>query len=660
MPRPLVFGNGAMLVGIDEQYVLRDLYYPQVGHPNHLNGHPIRMGFWVGGKFAWTSDPGWRRELRYEPGTLVGDSQLYHAELGLRVRIQEAVCPTRNHFLRRMEVHNLQPGPVEVRTFFSHDLRLAENDVGDTAFFHPFVDAMIHYKGPHYLLFGGQTAHGGIDQYATGIKAFGGMEGTWRDAEDGHLSMNPIAQGSVDSTFSLRTTVPPAGAAEVLYWVVAGRDLPEVERGYRELIERGVQAELEDARRYWSAWSHRKIAGMSTLPVAVQELFTQSLLIVRTQIDNQGAVIAANDTDIMETNRATYSYMWPRDGALVSLVMDRVGYEQLARRFFDFCCRVIAPDRPVLMHKYGPDGTLGASWHPWVVDGHAEVPFQEDETALTIHTIGEHYRHHQDLEFLRELWDRLVAPACDFMERYRDPRTGLPLPSWDLWEERRGVHAFTLAALVQAFRSAAEMADALGDRRALRYANTADELVEAVQHHLWHEGHGAYVRRLEVLPDGTLVPDFTVDAAILNLALFGVVPVDHPRMQRTIERITERLRVQSPVGGMARYEGDYYFRRSDRYPGNPWVICTLWLAQVRIRQAKTHSHLKEPLQWLEWTTRMAAPTGVLPEQVDPDTGAMRSVAPLTWSHAEFLQTVLEYLAKVQELDAAAATAPGQG
>jgi len=649
MPRPLVFGNGSMLIGIDEKYVIRDLFYPQVGHPNHLNGNPIRMGFWMGGRFAWTSDPGWRRELRYEPGTLVGDSQLTHNDLGLRVRIQEAVSPTRNRFLRRMELHNLRPDIEEVRVFFSHDLRLAENDVGDTAFFHPYVDAMIHYKGPHYLLFGGQSSLGGIFEYATGIKAFGGMEGTWRDAEDGHLSMNPIAQGSVDSTFSVRASVPPAGAAEVLYWVVAGNDMTNVERSFRELVELGFDAELEDARRYWSAWSNRTIPGMDRLPIAVQDLFKQSLLIVRTQIDNEGAVIAANDTDIMETNRATYSYMWPRDGALVSMVMDRVGYEQLARRFFAFCCRVISTERPVLMHKYGPDGTLGASWHPWVVDGHAEVPFQEDETALTIHAIGEHYRRHQDLEFLRELWDALVAPACDFMVRYRNPKTGLPLPSWDLWEERRGVHAFTLAALVQAFRSAAEMAEALGDRRALLYANTADELVDAIQDRMWDEAHGAYVRRLEVKGDGSLVPDYTIDSAVLSLALFDVIPVEDPRMQRTIDRITTVLRINSPVGGLARYEGDYYFRRSDRYAGNPWVICTLWLAQIRLRQAKTTADLAEPLQWLEWTTRMASPTGVLSEQVDPDTGAMRSVAPLTWSHAEFLQTVLEYLETAEQL-----------
>ena len=34
------------------------------------------------------------------------------------------------------------------------------------------------------------------------------------------------------------------------------------------------------------------------------------------------------------------------------------------------------------MHKYGPDGTFGATWHPWMADGKPEAPIQEDGTAL--------------------------------------------------------------------------------------------------------------------------------------------------------------------------------------------------------------------------------------------------------------------------------------
>ena len=41
------------------------------------------------------------------------------------------------------------------------------------------------------------------------------------------------------------------------------------------------------------------------------------------------------------------------------------------------------------------------------------------------------------------------------------------------------------------------------------------------------------------------------------------------------------------------------------------------------------------------------PGGLLSEQVDPHTGAPLSVSPLTWSHAELVVTVEEYLTKLE-------------
>jgi hypothetical protein len=44
------------------------------------------------------------------------------------------------------------------------------------------------------------------------------------------------------------------------------------------------------------------------------------------------------------------------------------------------------------------------------------------------------------------------------------------------------------------------------------------------------------------------------------------------------------------------------------------------------------------------------PSGVLAEQVHPYTNQPLSVSPLTWSHAAFVTTVLEYLNKLEETD----------
>jgi GH15 family glucan-1,4-alpha-glucosidase len=91
-------------------------------------------------------------------------------------------------------------------------------------------------------------------------------------------------------------------------------------------------------------------------------------------------------------------------------------------------------------------------------------------------------------------------------------------------------------------------------------------------------------------------------------------------------------------------------RVSQSVTGNPWFICTLWLADYRIAVARKKAHLKGALEILEWTCQRALPSGVLAEQVHPETGAPISVSPLTWSHSTFVATVQNYLKKLREFE----------
>jgi GH15 family glucan-1,4-alpha-glucosidase len=103
---------------------------------------------------------------------------------------------------------------------------------------------------------------------------------------------------------------------------------------------------------------------------------------------------------------------------------------------------------------------------------------------------------------------------------------------------------------------------------------------------------------------------------------------------------------------MARYQRDYYqcVEVSDEVPGNPWIICTLWLADWHARIARSAAELDATvLPLLEWVQRHAGTSGVLPEQVHPYTGGPMSVMPLTWSHAGFVASCLTYAEARQAL-----------
>ncbi|MCS6777877.1 MAG: glycoside hydrolase family 15 protein [Chloroherpetonaceae bacterium] len=658
MPRPLVIANGNLLVACDKHLYIRDLTFPYIGLLNHLSGHPIRIGLWVSGQFAWLDAPAWRIEPRYEPDTLVTRSECVHPGMKVRLIVSDCVSHRDNILLRAFEVENRSDHEREVRLFLSHNFHIAETDIGDTAFYHPFLDAVVHYKRDNYFLISGRSGSEGIFQYTTGVKGFNGAEGTWRDAEDGWLSMHPVEQGSVDSTVSFQTRVPAGKKQCIQVWLCAGRTLAEVAQLHRQVLDRGFEVIQEQTRTYWMAWSRNEAEEerIRTLPPQIAELFRRSLLIIRTQIDNRGAVIAANDSDIMVTARAHYAYMWPRDGALVAFALDRLGYQHITRQFFRFCRRLLLEDRSreqaVFMHKYSADGSWGATWHPWVVDGAKEVPFQQDSTALVLWALWRHYERYRDLEFIEGLYEDFIIPTADFMARYRDPHTGLPLPSYDLWEERRGINAYTCGTVFGALEAAAQFARVFHDERAATYAQAAQEVRQGMEQHLWDQEAGRFARRILLQQDGSIERDLTLDSALYALFAFGAFSASDPRVEQTMRQTLSRLWVQTEIGGMARYENDYYFRRSEdvgRVPGNPWIICTLWAAQFYIAHAREKRDLDTPLGLLLWAAARATESGILPEQVHPFTGEHLSVSPLTWSHAEFVSTTVQYLDRLWEL-----------
>jgi len=652
VPRHLVLGNGRLLVNFDDRLAMRDLYYPRVGMANHILGHQNRLGLWVDGSFCWLGGGEWSRWTGYEEEALVGRSTALSEALGIRLAIVDAVHFREDLYLKEVEVSNLRPYDREVRLFFTHDFSMWESDIGDTAMYDPGADAIVHYKRDLCLLASGIAGERGIFQYATGTKRFGGVEGTWRDAEDGWLEGNPIAQGSVDSAFSLQLLVPAQGSRKAHYWIAAGRRFEEARRVHRLVRRIGVPELVGQTRAYWKAWLRKAPRDFKDLPEECVRLFHRSLLVVRTQIDRSGAITAANDSDILHFNRDHYSYVWPRDGALVAYAMAKAGYPELVRDFYLFCRRGLSPGG-YLWHKYHPDGSVGSSWHPLLSESGPQLPIQEDETALVLFALWHHYQVERDLDFVEGLYATLIKPAADFLCSYRDPATGLPLESYDLWEERRGVFTFTAAAVWAGLRAARRFARLFGDWDAYhKYKLAAKELKQAILTHLWNDASGRFARGLVRRGDQRVL-DMTLESSLYGVHAFGLLPADDPRVRSTIEQVAEGLAVRTEVGGLARYSGDAYFGRGhqDGIPGNPWIICTLWLAEWYIARARWREDLVPARQLLEWAARRALPSGILPEQLDPWSGSPLSVAPLTWSHSTYVLAVAKYLEAMGEIEA---------
>lgn len=621
MPRTLVFGNGCMFVALDRRHRIRELTYPYVGLYNHLAGRAIRMGVWVDGAFSWCDEGGWEIFQGVQDRNGCVQTKLTHQGHRLELALIESLEPERPVFTREIAISSHREHLADIRLFFLQPLQMNESDIAETAVLDPVVGGMVHFKGPTTIAFCTESDSHGPSEVAVAITGYGGQEGTAHDAEDGTLSNRTIEQGSIDSCMSMHLMIGPGESRSVQYTILCGDSVVGLH-------------ELSDSMK--SSHSLRS-------PGPNDDLLSPSRVVLHSHLSANGALMAALDSDIMAENRAHYANFWPRDGALTLEAFLCLGEAGPGQSMLQFCRGLIHSrvwPHPCFFQKYRPDGTLGASWHPWVRNGKPELPIQEDESALILYAMG-----NQIAKFgwdgLDGLWQDLAVPLADFLVSYRDPESGLPLPSHDLWEERRGVHAFTIASVVAGLRAASEMARSLGDARSGHYASVAEEVRSACLARFVHPGEGFVVRNLSQDVEGTLHEDLTPDSSMLHVILLGLLEPEDPLAAGLVDRLEAGLWVDGPIGGMARYRDDYYCRVSHGVPGNPWVICTLWLAQALWKLNRTSADRRRALEIFEWAKSRRGATGYLPEQVHPFTGEPLSVSPLVWSHGEFIVTAHE-------------------
>ena len=650
MPRSIVFGNQSLLVCLDKNYNIRDIYFPHVGMENHLNGHECRIGIWVDNQFSWLENDEWNKQIYYSGDTLVGESIFENDKLSVKLIIKDCVYTKKNIFLREIQIENLDSKEREFRIFFSHDLYIYGVNIGITAYYDPDTRSVIHYLKDRWFLFNGYGDNDHIDGFATGKAHFGESIGTYKDAEDGVLSGNAIDQGTVDSTIQLNKIIKSQGMDKIFYWFTVGENYKKILDLNNFVLKNTVTKLINETAAFDHTWVNKSNLNFFDLSDKVVRLFKRSLLIVKSQMDANGAIIAANDSDVMQFNRDHYSYLWPRDGALVASSLTKAGYAFLSRKFYSLCGDLITR-KGFLLHKYNPDGGVGSSWHPWYNDEEGMMlAIQEDETALVLYTLGEYYKIYKDLDLLNELYSKFIIPAADFMVEFRDDK-GLPLPSYDLWEERRGIHTFTVASVIAGLKEASDFAILFGDvDKAEIYIRTADAMKAAMVKYLYDNDLKRFLRMINFDKDGNIIKDDNIDASLYAIFEFDIFPATDPLVETTMSAVKDKLWVKTEVGGVARYINDYYHQISndiEKVPGNPWFICTLWLAEWYIKRAQQNpkylTDLEKAKDLIEWVANRALSTNILAEQVNPYTNEPISVSPLTWSHATVVLTVLEYL-----------------
>lgn len=640
MARPIVLSNGELHVALNKYGLVHDFYYPYVGLENHSAGHDLRhrVGVWIDGHISWLdSDTDWAFQFDYPHSALIGNTKAVNNRLGVMLEFDDAVDAHQSAFLRNIHVVNLRDSAREIRLFLHQAFVIGDSRSNtDTAQYLPDSDAILHYRGRRAFIVSGMYDDKPFDQYTVGLFGIEGHESTYRDADDGELGMGNVEHGRVDSVIRFVLPIEAHGSQRVHYWIAAGTSTREALYIHKQIKSDGVSARLHSTAHWWHAWLEPGMDAAKRLDPQYQKTFIHSLMIIKSQIDKRGAIIASTDTTALNYSRDAYAYSWPRDASFVLWPLIRLGYKDEAYRFFEFSRSGLHPSG-YLQHKYRADGALGSSWHPYVHDGIMAPPIQEDETALVLFIFAQYYAKFPDLKFLNEFYESFVVPMAEFLASYIQEETGLPRPSYDLWEQQFLTTTFTVSTVYAALVAASELAETAGDQaRAVSWRTAAEDIQTAAKKHLYNSERKAFYKGL-IVRSGEVIKDSTIDSSsVFGAYIFGLFEPKSSEIMSAVET-TKAVFDSEHAIGLPRYENDDYRRSDNSINGNLWFITSLWLAQYHI----DHGELPAAHKIIDWVQSETLSTGVIGEQIDPRGGGLISPAPLTWSHAEILSTLLD-------------------
>lgn len=639
MGRPVVLSNGQLFVGLDENGLVHDFYYPYVGLENLTTARSSqhKIGVWVDGNFTWTDTNDWDKHIDFSDEALVSAITMHCERLQITLKFQDFVDCDYNALIRAVEICNEADHDREIRLFMHQVFEISRGGRSDTALYVPDVHYVLDYKGRYSLLIAGKDADGkAFDQYAVGNYGIENKAGTFKDAEDGELSDNPVEHGGVDSVIRFCEQVAANGSQQVYYWAIASSSQTDAEAIHENFNRIDMQDRLQQTRTYWKSWFEPSDAARATLPDDMRIPLQKSMLVIKAHCDDRGSVLASGDSSIYNYGRDYYCYCWPRDAAYALWPLIRLGHYNEAKNFFAFARDTMHPDG-YLMHKYQPDRAIGSTWHPLVHGRHAELAIQEDETACVIFMIREYLQASGDAAYVENLYHTFVQPAANFLSRFIDAETGLPHASYDLWEEVFVTSSYTTCVTIAGLEAAAELAGLFEHPdESLRWKKAAQGIRGNIDKLLTDEG---YFKRGQLLqPDGSNQNNDTIDiSSLYGPFMYARLPLDDARLAKTAKTVEERLLNTGPIGGVIRYTNDNYFLKKPQYGGNPWIVCSLWLAQYYQAAGRT----QDAMALLQWAFDRRSPSGTFSEQFDPETGEPISVSPLVWSHAELVNTVLD-------------------
>lgn len=338
-----------------------------------------------------------------------------------------------------------------------------------------------------------------------------------------------------------------------------------------------------------------------------------------------GAIIAAPTSSLPEliggARNWDYRYAWIRDAAFSVYALRRIGFTVEAARFLGWVLDAVEREaRPRVLYNLD-----GAQPQPEMEDSEFEG-YRRSAPVRWGNGAAEQWQHDVYGEILdcayqwighggqidSALWTRLEVFVKAAGRQWREPDHGI-------WEVRTAGRPFTYSAAL------CQVALDRGARIAQRFGLPGDiaawkadaaQITKAILEESWNE---KFQSLTEHLGAGGL------DASLLSLPLRRVIAADHPRMIATTAAVAERLSAGN--GLLYRYIPEV---SPDGLPGHEgaFLLCSFWMVDNLAYQGQ----LDKALDLYESLCARAGTLGLLPEEIDPGSGAFLGNYPQAFSH----------------------------
>lgn len=467
MNRLQTVANGDLRVHFDKHGQVKSLFLPS-SRPFSFsgdNGHKI--GVCVDGRTSWVEESDWTIRVRHAYNAPISSKVIVNKSLGILLELEDIVANDSNVFIRNIHVVNLSDQQRIINLFLHQSFKINSPNAPDTAKFIPQDRAVLHYgSGRSFVISGATDVGHRPDQHSIGL--FGdGLDGTWRDADDGELSGENVAVGQTDSTLRFSLTIGALSSRRVYYWLASGQHTSEAVKLQRSVTLSFLAEEMENTVKWWRKWLSPTFQTSERLQSKYRQALSRSLSVLRLDQDQSGIVLQDQSVAISSIHDTAYA-MWP---------LIRLGYEEEPRRFFEFC-RACIDEQGIIMSTYDASSFEGPDPFPISIDN---PPAKLSVASIVLFVFSQFYAKHRQTNLLDENYTSLVVPLATYLLNSIDSNN-LPLATYDRPGEDVDVQTYEVSVVYAALSASADMAELMLDQNsAVAWRNAAEEMRTAAE-----------------------------------------------------------------------------------------------------------------------------------------------------------------------------------